>query len=185
MWNSGESSSMWAQDGSVWSWQSLGPYSNTLLWDPTSFQMVNNNYGFADNSISKQSVYLSCRNLQCSCWSPQDRVLRPNVWGLPAVLSGCPSDFCPHKQVASERGYPIISIMRGQLNSFLKKLFGRFVTITAIQAADMDISSLDYNNSSNQLPGNYRQSIFVPNNKKFNSLFQTQVCSLESWQDSS
>ena len=53
-----------------------------------------------------------------------------------------------------QREDPIISIMRGQLNSFLKKLFGRFVTITAIQAADMDISSLDYNNPSNQLPGN-------------------------------
>lgn len=151
MWNSDESSSMWAQDGSVWSWQSLGPYSNTLLWDPTSFQMVNNNYGFADNSISKQSFYLSCRKLQCLCWSPQDRVLRPNVWGLPAVLSGCPSDFV-HINKLLQREEPIISIMRVQLNNFLKKLFGRFVTITAIQAAD--ISSLDYNNPSNQLPGN-------------------------------
>lgn len=42
--------------------------------------------------------------------------------------------------------------MHAQFNSFLKKLFGRFVTITAIQEADMDITGLDYNNPCNQLP---------------------------------
>ena len=37
-----------------------------------------------------------------------------------------------------QREDPIISVMHAQFNSFLKKLFGRFVTITAIQEADMD-----------------------------------------------
>ncbi len=45
-----------------------------------------------------------------------------------------------------QREDPIISVMHGQMNKFLKKLFGRFVTITAIQAAEMDITSLDYTN---------------------------------------
>ena len=51
-----------------------------------------------------------------------------------------------------QREDPIISVMHAQFNSFLKKLFGRFVTITAIQEADMDITGLDYNNPCNQLP---------------------------------
>ena len=58
-----------------------------------------------------------------------------------------------------QREDPNISIMHGQLN--IKKLFGRFVTITAIQAADMDISSLDYNNPSNQLPGNIHRQLIL------------------------
>ena len=54
-----------------------------------------------------------------------------------------------------QREDPIISVMTGQINTFLKRLFGRFVVIRAIQEAEKDITTLDYSNTSNQLPSKY------------------------------
>ena len=52
-----------------------------------------------------------------------------------------------------QREYPIIPVILNQINSFLKKLFGRFVTITAIREAQEDLGSLDFTDSEKQLPG--------------------------------
>lgn len=52
-----------------------------------------------------------------------------------------------------QREYPIISVMYGQINSFLRNLFGRFLKVTTIKEAS-DISTIDYTNGDNQLPGN-------------------------------
>ncbi len=49
-----------------------------------------------------------------------------------------------------QREDPIISVVLSQMNSFIKKLLGRFITVTAIRAAGGDISSLDYNDSRKQ-----------------------------------
>lgn len=52
-----------------------------------------------------------------------------------------------------QREDPIICVILSQIKSFLKKLFGRFVTVAAIREAQADISSLDYQNRDNQLSG--------------------------------
>ena len=54
-----------------------------------------------------------------------------------------------------QREDPIISVMLNQMNSFLNKLFGRFMAVTEIKAAQQNFSSLDYNNCEKQLPGTY------------------------------
>ena len=46
-----------------------------------------------------------------------------------------------------QREDPVISVMLSQKSNFLKKLFGRFVTVAVIRAAGGDISNLDYNDS--------------------------------------
>lgn len=55
-----------------------------------------------------------------------------------------------------QREDPIISVILSQMNNFIKKLLGRFVTVTAIRAADGDLSGLHYEDSENQLPGKDR-----------------------------
>ena len=52
-----------------------------------------------------------------------------------------------------QRECPIISVMYGQINSFLRNLFGRFLKVATIKEAS-DISTIDYTNGDNQLPGN-------------------------------
>ena len=54
---------------------------------------------------------------------------------------------------------PIISVMHNQLTSFFKKLMGRFVCVSAIQAVDADITELEFSNASNQLPGIHYKSL--------------------------
>ena len=54
-----------------------------------------------------------------------------------------------------QREDPIISIMQTQFTTFLKKLFGRFVRIDAIQSAEADLTELDYANSAKQLASLY------------------------------
>lgn len=51
-----------------------------------------------------------------------------------------------------QREDPLVCVMLKQMNSFLKKLFGRFVKVTTIKASD-DICSVSYDNHDNQLPG--------------------------------
>ena len=51
-----------------------------------------------------------------------------------------------------QREDPIIRVMLSQMNSFLKKLFGMFVKVSTIKAAE-DICSVSYDNLGNQLPG--------------------------------
>ena len=58
-----------------------------------------------------------------------------------------------------QRGDPIISVNLSQMNNFLKKLLRRAVTVTAIRAADGDLSSLHYEDSENQLLGKARYRI--------------------------
>lgn len=60
-----------------------------------------------------------------------------------------------------QREDPIISAMHTQLNNFLKKLLGRFVTTTAIQTADDDLTILDYKDPTNQLPGIFMMCNFM------------------------
>ena len=45
---------------------------------------------------------------------------------------------------------PLIPVLHSEVNSFLKKLFSRFIKVGAIQAVKADIISIDY---ENQLPG--------------------------------
>ena len=49
--------------------------------------------------------------------------------------------------------YPIIPVILKQFNNFIKKLLGRFISVTAIQGTHNDMASIDYNSASNQLPG--------------------------------
>ena len=51
-----------------------------------------------------------------------------------------------------QREDPLIAVMAEQMISFLKKLLGKFVTITAIKAAS-NIVDVDYSRNR-QLPGN-------------------------------
>ena len=54
-----------------------------------------------------------------------------------------------------QREDPLIPVLNSQINGFLKKLFGRFIILAAIQAVDKDedIGSLDYGNEELHLPG--------------------------------
>lgn len=54
-----------------------------------------------------------------------------------------------------EREDPLIAIVAEQMISFLKKLLGKFITITAIKAAS-NIVDMDYSRDK-QLPGTYTQ----------------------------
>ena len=52
-----------------------------------------------------------------------------------------------------QREDPLIPVVSEQMGSFLKKLFGKFVTISAVRDA-ADITSVQYSRE-NQLPGTY------------------------------
>ena len=52
-----------------------------------------------------------------------------------------------------QREDPLIPVLHSEVNSFLKKLFSRFIKVAAIQAVKADIVSIDYENDENQLPG--------------------------------
>ena len=55
-----------------------------------------------------------------------------------------------------QREDPIIPVVANQMSSFLKKLFGKFVTIGTIRSAP-DITLVQYTDGENQLQG--RQTI--------------------------
>ena len=51
-----------------------------------------------------------------------------------------------------QREDPIICILWHQMNTFMMKLFGRFVQVTAIKTAP-DVCHIQYSKDANQLPG--------------------------------
>lgn len=51
-----------------------------------------------------------------------------------------------------QREDPIICVLWNQMNTFMTKLFGRFVRVTAIKAA-ADVCHVQYSREENQLPG--------------------------------
>lgn len=54
-----------------------------------------------------------------------------------------------------QREDPIICVMLDQMKIFLKRLFRKFIHVSAIKQAQLhDITSLDYNDHQNQVQGN-------------------------------